>query len=200
VRVDEQSSEADRHVPPPVWVQARDAPRPLSWWTEDESYGWGGWLLRWYGAFLLLVAGGLGVYAVLASGNPLEAAFLLLFAPILAMLIAPAALLAWGLRRLWDRVAPARWRTGTLPAVVLSGVATVLSLLLLSLPAGWDRWLGEVSVVIDGVFLPALLLAAAIAGAVAERAVWPNQSEWWAAMVLGSLAFGAWVRLADAVV
>jgi hypothetical protein len=198
--VDEQPSDVGRRVPPPVWEQVRDAPRPLSWWTEDESYGWGGWLLRWYGAFVLLTASGIGVYAVLASGNPLEVAFLLFFAPILAVLTAPAALLAWGLRWLWDRVAPARWRSGTLPAVVLSGVATVLSLLLLSLPAGWDRWLGEVRVVLDLVFLPALLLAAAIAGVLAERAVWPNRSEWWAAMVLGGLAFGAWVRLADAIV
>ena len=53
---------------------------------------------------------------------------------------------------------------------------------------------------LDLVLLPALLLAAAIAGVLAERAVWPNRSEWWASMVAGGLAFGAWVRLADAIV
>jgi hypothetical protein len=183
----------------PVWVRAREAPRPLSWWTEDEAYGWGGWLLRWYGAFVLLVAGGFGVYAALASGNPLEAAFLLFFAPILAILAGPAALLAWGLRWLWHRLAPGRWRHASLPAALLGGVATVLSLLLLSALAGPERWLDEVSVTLDLVFLPALLLAAGIAGVLAERAVWPHRGEWWAAMVLGALATGSWIRLADAI-
>lgn len=50
------------------------------------------------------------------------------------------------------------------------------------------------------VLLPALLLAAAIAGVLAERAVSPNRGEWWASMVVGGLAFGAWVRLADSIV
>jgi hypothetical protein len=197
--VDGQPNDIDRDAPPPVWVRAREAPRPLSWWTEDGSYGWGGWLLRWYGTFLLLVASGLGVYAVLASGNLLEAAFLLFFAPLLAVLTGPAALLAWGLRWLWYRLGPGRWRRATLPAAVLGGVATILSLLGLSAIAGPERWLDEVSLTLDVVFLPALLLAAGIAGVVAERAVWPNRAEWWAVVVLGALAIGGWIRLADAI-
>lgn len=198
--MDDPPGDVEPVAPQPIWEQVRDAPRPLSWWTEDESYGWGGWLLRWYGAFVLLEAGGFGVYAVLDSGNPLEVAFLLFFAPILALLSAPAALLACGLRWLWDRVAPARWRNGTLPIVVLSAVAVVLGLLVLALPAGWDRWVSELHIMLDLVLMPPLLLAAAIAGALAERAVWPNRSEWWAAMVVGWLAIGAWMRLADAIV
>jgi hypothetical protein len=183
----------------PVWARVPRADVAAELWSEPDVFqGWGHWLLRWYAAIVLVVGVGVGVYGAIEAGNPLQVAWPLVFLPLIGAFLGPTALLAWGLRWLWYRLAPRPWRTGSAAAVLLGALATILSVVVLATISSPERWLVETRSALDLVLAPAVALGGAVAGLLAERQVSARNGQWWLTVALTGLGIGVWLWFADA--